>query len=314
MRAPIPETVVPPAGAKGATGGGSPLRAVLLLFAAILCFDLMSVLVRILLAGYSAPELSAYRNVLGVIPSLLLLIWTGELRLRGSNLRITRWKLALFRGVMVALAQLFFYAAIGYLELATVSALGQTNALFVVLLSVLILGERVGPWRVAALLIGFAGAVWIVRPGSDAFSLAALLPVGAALCYAVSMITLRMFGPGVSNGLLYLYSSAAAALGAIVIAGFTTEFTPIASLRDAALIFAMAMAGGVGVLLLMLAYRMGAPSMLATFGYFGILSAFALGWLFFGEAPLETLFPGVFLIVGAGVLIIWRENRGRGGR
>ena len=60
---------------------------------------------------------------------------------------------------------------------------------------------------------------------------------------------------------------------------------------------------------MMLAYRMAAPSILAPFGYMGILSAFFFGWLFFGEFPVESLFPGVLLIVGAGAIILWREQR-----
>ena len=285
------------------------LKAVGWLLLAILCFDLMSLLVRLLSARYAAPELSAYRNVLGIVPSLALLIWTGELRLRGSSLWIDNWPLAIGRGLAVALAQLFFYSALARLELATVATLGQTNALFVVLLSVVLLRERVGPWRVGALVIGFVGVVWILRPGSEAFSLAALLPVAAAFCYAVAMVTVRFFGPDVSNGLLYLYSSASAAVGAILFASVMTEFSPIQSLADGGLIFVMGLLGGTGVLFMMLAYRMAAPSMLAPFGYFAILSAFLLGWLVFGEAPVDTLFPGVVLIVGAGVLIMWRENR-----
>ena len=67
--------------------------------------------------------------------------------------------------------------------------------------------------------------------------------------------------------------------------------------------------GGIGVLFLMLAYRMVAPSVLAPFVYFGILSSFTFGWAFFGEFPVETLFPGVLLIVGSGALIVWRETR-----
>lgn len=285
------------------------LKAVVLLLTAILCFDMMSLLVRVLSARYAPPELSAYRNVLGIVPSLALLVWTGELRLRGSSLKIENWPLAVARGLAVALAQLFFYSALARLELATVATLGQTNALFVVVLSVVLLRERVGPWRVGALVIGFVGVVWILRPGSDAFSPAALLPVGAAACYALSMVTVRMFGPEVSNALLYLYSSAAAAVGAVIMAGLTTEFSAIQSLTDAGLIFTMGIVGGTGVLFMMLAYRMAAPSVLAPFGYFGILSAFFFGWLVFGEAPVGTLFPGVLLIVAAGALIMWRESR-----
>lgn len=291
--------------------GGRVVRAVLLVLSAILCFDVMSIMVRFLLPYYSAPELSAYRNVLGIVPSLALMVWTGELRFRGSHLMVRNWPLAVSRGVAVALAQLCFYTALAHLELATVSALAQTNAMFVVLLSVVLLGERVGLWRYAALIMGFLGAVWILRPGSDAFSIWALMPVGAALCYGYSVVTVRKFDASVSNGLLFLYASVAAAVGAVIIAAFTTDFTPLRSVADGALIFSMAVLGGIGVLLMMLAYRMAAPSVLAPFGYFGILSAFSFGWLIFGEAPVDRLFPGVFLIVGAGALIMWRENRAR---
>ena len=275
---------------------------------AIICFDLMAVLVRVLLDRYSAPELSAYRNMLGVFPSLILMIASGELRLRGANLRIDRWKLALSRGVAVAFAQLFFYTGIGALALATVSSLGQTVAFFVVLLSIFILGERVGPGRWIALAVGFVGAIWIIRPGGDAFNLFALMPIGAAACYAYAMVTVRLFDKSVSNALLYLYSSFASAIGATILALFTTSFSPITSWLDAVLILSMATFGGCGVLFLMIAFRMAAPSALAIFGYIGILTAFFWGWVFFGEAPVGDLFPGALLIVGAGVFVIWRER------
>lgn len=287
---------------------GQLVKAVLLLLAALVCFDFMAMFIRLLSVRYSPQELSAYRNVLGVIPSLLLLVATGELRLRGSKLAIPRPGLAILRGLAVALAQLFFYAAVTRMELVTVIALNQTQGLFVVALSALLLRETVGPWRIFAVLFGFAGTLLILRPGSEGFSAYALLPVAAALCYGFSMVTIRLFPSEVSNGLLYLYSSVAAAVGAIAIAAVFTEMSPLASWLDAVKIFAMSMLGGGGVLLMMLAYRLAPPSMLAPFLYFQLLSSFILGWVAFGEAPLDTLFPGVFLIVGAGALILWRER------
>ncbi|MBZ0130700.1 MAG: DMT family transporter [Rhodobacteraceae bacterium] len=286
------------------------LKAVGLLLLAILCFDAMSVMIRTMIrAGYSAQELSAYRNLFGVLPSLLLMIRTGELRLKGTNLYIPQWRLAVLRGLVVALAQVFFFSAIGLLDLATVSALGQTSGLFVVALSVMFLKERVGIWRWSALAIGFGGAMLILQPGSDAFTAAALLPICAAACYSFSMITVRKFDRTVSNALLYLYSSGAAAVGAILLAAITTEFSAIASIGDAAFILTLALIGGTGVLLMMLAYRMAAPSILAPFGYFGLVTSFSFGWYFFGEFPVETLFPGVLLIVAGGAMVLWRENR-----
>lgn len=73
------------------------IKAIGLLILTILCFDVMSILVRVLSESYSAQELSAYRNVLGIFPSLVLLIWTGELKFKWGSLKIEQWKLALFR-------------------------------------------------------------------------------------------------------------------------------------------------------------------------------------------------------------------------
>ena len=109
------------------------IRAILVCLLAYLCFDLMSVHVRILSASYSPQELSVYRNVLGVLPSILLLMYTRELSFDIKDYKIKKWKLAFGRGLLVALAQLLFYTALADLELATVSALGQTNAIFIVL-------------------------------------------------------------------------------------------------------------------------------------------------------------------------------------
>jgi drug/metabolite transporter (DMT)-like permease len=284
-------------------------KAIGIFLLAITCFDIMAVFVRILLAHYSAQELSAYRNVIGIIPSIVLLIYTRELTLNLSTLVIKQWRLALLRGVSVAVAQLCYYSAIGVLDLATVSTLGQTNAFFVVILSVIIIGEKVGIWRWAALLLGFLGAMLILRPGTDSFSIYALLPICAAFLYGISIATLPKFDRSISNGLLYLYSSVGAGLGAIILAAIMTDFTPIYSLNHMILIFIMSITGGIGVLLMMIAYRMAPPSVLSPFIYFGILTAFIFGWVFFGEFPVDTLFPGVLLIVGAGALIVWRENK-----
>ena len=285
------------------------MLAIGLVVVSLIGFDLMGVLVKTLLPRYSPQELSAYRNVLGVLPSLLLMLYTGEIRLRGSRLGLRQWRLAMTRGLIVALAQLFFYAAYAHLDLATVAALGQANALFTVLIGIALYRDRVGPWRWAAVILGFAGVLLIVRPGSDAFTLAALLPVGAALCYAYSAVTMRSFDREASNALIYLYSASASAMGAIVMASLTTTFHPIRSAADALGILTMSLLGGSAVLVMMLAYRLAPPAVLAPFGYLAILTSFFWGYVIFGEAPLDRLFPGVLLIVGAGGVILWRQNR-----
>ena len=287
------------------------IRAILVCLLAYLCFDLMSVHVRILSVRYSPQELSVYRNVLGVLPSILLLIYTRELSFDIKDYKIKKWKLAFGRGLLVALAQLLFYTALADLELATVSALGQTNAIFIVLIAVIFYGEKVGAWRWSAVIIGFGGAVWIMQPGSNMFTWTAALPIGAAFCYAASMVTLRSFDVSISSAIIYLYSSVAAALGAILLATGTTNFSPIQSMSDALLIFSMSLCGGFGVVFLMYAFRQAPASVLAPFSYFGILTAFGLGWIVFDELPLDKLFPGVILIILSGLTILWREERNK---
>ena len=287
------------------------IRAILVCLLAYLCFDLMSVHVRILSASYSPQELSVYRNVLGVLPSILLLMYTRELSFDIKDYKIKKWKLAFGRGLLVALAQLLFYTALADLELATVSALGQTNAIFIVLIAVIFYREKVGAWRWSAVIIGFGGAVWIMQPGSNMFTWTAALPIGAAFCYAASMVTLRSFDVSISSAIIYLYSSIAAALGAILLATGTTDFSPIQSMSDALLILSMSLCGGFGVVFLMYAFRQAPASVLAPFSYFGILTAFGLGWIVFDELPLDKLFPGVILIVLSGLTILWREERNK---
>ncbi|MBT4235611.1 MAG: DMT family transporter [Marinovum sp.] len=287
------------------------IRAIFVCLLAYLCFDLMSVHVRILSVRYSPQELSVYRNVLGVLPSILLLIYTRELSFDIKDYKIKKWKLAFGRGLLVALAQLLFYTALADLELATVSALGQTNTIFIVLIAVIFYGEKVGAWRWSAVIIGFGGAVWIMQPGSNMFTWTAALPIGAAFCYAASMVTLRSFDVSISSAIIYLYSSVAAALGAILLATGTTDFSPIQSISDALLIFSMSLCGGFGVVFLMYAFRQAPASVLAPFSYFGILTAFGLGWIVFDELPLDKLFPGVILIILSGLTILWREERNK---
>lgn len=287
------------------------VRALLVLLLGIVFLDGMSVFIKTLLPRYSALELSAYRNVIGMIPAIVLMLWSGELRKHPRALMIPQWKLALGRGLMVTVAQLFWYIALGGTEFALVAALGYTMSLFVVVLSVPLLGERVGLWRSIAVVMGFAGAVWIVRPTADSFNLYALLPLGAAFFYAMSMVTVRLVDTAVSNALLYLYSAVAAAVVNVIVVLATTGFAGIDNLQDAIQITIMSLLGGCGVICMLISVRMAEPSLLAPFNYFGLISAFTMGWLVFGEAPFDKIFPGVLLIIGGGLLVLWREKPGK---
>ena len=282
--------------------------AIVLSLVALTLFDAMGLIIKHLSGGYSAAELSAWRNLFGLIPSIIVLWFSKAWRAGGKRLKIRQWKLAFFRGAIVTFAQLCFYMSLGLMAFATASTITYASALFTTALAIPLLGERVGWVRWCAVLVGFVGVIMVVEPGGDDFNIYALLPLAAAAFYALVGVTARLFDDDVPSPLVNLYSSLTAAIGAFTIAYFWGGFSPIASATDLGWIIAMGGFGGTAVLFLIVSYRMTEQSNLAPFSYFGIPLAFGLGWLFFDEAPWSTLFPGAILIAAGGLLIVWRER------
>ncbi len=283
--------------------------AIVLSLIALTLFDGMGLIIKHLSPHYSAAELSAWRNIFGLVPSVIALWSSKAWHASGKQMKIRQWKLALMRGVIVTFAQLSFYLSLGLMAFATASTITYANALFMTALSVPLLAEKVGWVRWSAVMIGFAGVVMVMQPGSDAFSITALLPLAAAALYALVAVTARLFDDDVPNPLVSVYSTIASAIGAIIVTLFWGGFTPIASLGDLGWIMGMGAFGGTAVLFLVASYRMTEPSNLAPFSYFGIPLAFVLGWMFFDETPWSTLFPGAILIALGGLLIVWRERQ-----
>ena len=285
--------------------------AICLSLLALTLFDAMGLVIKLLSPRYTAAELAAWRNVFGLIPALTALWLSRAWHDQGRPWKMRQWKLGLMRGFVVTLAQLSFYISLGVLAFATAASLSYANALFMTALAVPILNEKVGPIRWIAVLVGFAGVMLIMKPGSDAFSVYAVLPVLAGFFYALTGVTARRIDEEVPTPLVNLYSSVAACIGAFILALIWGGFTPLHSVSDFLWIVAMGAFGGTAVLFLIMSFRMAEQSDLAPFSYFGIPIAFVLGWIFFDEAPWSDLFPGALLIVVGGLLIIWRERRRR---
>ena len=290
---------------------GSIGLAIAISLLALLLFDAMGLIIKLLSDRYSAAELSAWRNLFGLVPTVIVLWSSAEWRAKGRRLRIRQWPLACFRGIAVTFAQLMFYLSLGRIDFATATTISYAMALFTPALSVVLLRERVGAIRWASVVIGFVGVIMVVGLGRDTFSLDALLPLAAAFLYGLTGVTVRLVDDDVPSALINLYSSGFAVLGSVAIALAAGGFTPIQQPSDMLWIAAMGGFGGSAVLLLVMSYRMTEPSNLAPFNYFGIPLAFVLGWMFFDEAPFDDLFPGVLLIVAGGLIVVWRERRAR---
>lgn len=283
-------------------------RAVFIVILAIFLFDVQGALIKHMGGQYPVEQISFYRNLFGIVPNLLLLFMSAEWRRNGMSLRISKWQLALGRGLLLVLAQLSFYTALVHMELATATTLAFAGPLFVTTLSVPLLGHTVGWVRGFAVALGFAGVVLVMRPGGDMFSVFALLPVAAAFFYALTSLTARYFDKDVPTAIISIYGSIGAM--AVVLIYLIVSGSPILldNLSDWLYFIAMGSVGGTAVFLLITAYRMADPGSLSPFEYFGIPFSFMLGWIFFNESPFDSLFPGVLLIVGGGLLVVWRER------
>jgi len=287
------------------------VRAVVYILLAILLFDLQGVIIKFLGERYPVQQLAAFRNVFGLIPSMLVLFLSREWHARGRQLKIRQWRLGLIRGLCIAGAQFCFYLSITKMELATASTLTYISPVLITMLSIPILKHQVGLWRWIAVFIGFVGVLMIMAPGSEVFTLYSLLPIGASLGYSLSTVCVRLFDEQVPTALINMYASIGALLGALAIVGATTGSLQVESAQDWLLLITMGFVGGFAVLALISAYRLTRPANLSPYEYFGIPFAFVLGWIFFDEAPFEKLIPGVFLIVMGGMLIAWRERKKR---
>ena len=275
----------------------------------ILAFDMMGILVRFLGDSYPILQISALRNLFGVLPAALLL-WHGRQFGELPKLHRTRYYMInLVRAASVVAAQFCFYTALTKIEFATAGALGFSGPIFIAALSVPLLGHRVGVWRWGAIGIGFVGVLTIMKPFSEGFSVYMVLPVIAAFCYGLSSILVRFYPDDVPSAAIQFGQQIFTCILATITMLVFVEPVAIAGLRDGFLIVILGALGGIGVLCLAISYRLADPSTISPFEYFGIPISFALGWLFFAEAPFDDLFPGILFIVGAGMIIMARERR-----
>ena len=282
--------------------------AIILSLMALVLFDAMGLIIKLLSTKFSAAELSTWRNLFGLLPAFLVLYASKTWRENGKKIIINQWKLALLRGVIASLAQLCFYWSLGLMAFATASTITYSGALFATAFAIPILGERVGIVRWLAVIIGFIGVIFILQPGSDAFTHYSILPLAAAAFYALLTITAKLFDSQVSSALVNVYASLSSTVCAAILTLFLGGFSPISSLDEIFWIIMMGAFGGSAVLLYVVSYRMTEQSNLAPFSYFGIPIAFFFGWAFFDETPWDAIFPGGILIICGGLLIFWRER------
>jgi drug/metabolite transporter (DMT)-like permease len=210
------------------------------------------------------------------------------------------------RGILWIGATVLFFTSIRYLGLAEATALIFVAPLFITAISAVFLKEPVGWRRWSAVLVGFAGVLVIVRPGTAAFELVMLLPVATAFVYALLMLRARFVDSAESVWTLLLYLTGA---GVVLSAGIVPFFWQAVRAEDLWLFAGIALFGTAGMTLMTQAFRLAPAAVVAPLDYTALVWATGLGWLFWNEVPDSVTFVGAGIIILSGVFTILRERK-----
>jgi len=276
-------------------------RAILLTIAAILCFGFMDVAVKAV-SPMTGTLPALWARYAGQMVIVVILVAPRLRRVAQSQYP----KLQITRSILLMLATFFFFMALGRIGLAEATAVMSMNPLLITLGGALFLGEALGPRRIFAIVVALIGALIVIRPGSDVFQLASLLPLVAAFCFAGYTLITRRLGPDEDVWTSLFYTGL---VGSVILTALMSfNWTPLTG-QSIALMCVIGAVGTAGQLMLIRALSMAEAGLLAPFNYTGLVFAVLWGLVLFGERPDTLTLIGALVIAGAGIYVWHRETR-----
>jgi drug/metabolite transporter (DMT)-like permease len=295
-------------------------RGIFLVLLGMVIFSFQDVIIRELSDYASLIQIMFIRGLIGGLILLLFLKVTKRSISFGSAYPL----LSTARVLLFFTGFLCFYFALGEMELAEATSLFFISPLFITLFSKFIFKTRIGIYRIFAVIVGFIGVLFIVKPNPQGFNLVALLPILTAFTYSISMLIAKYTceKDTVFQQMLHLYwGSVFLAFVAWLILPFI-EFQPSQAksleylIRDwtfyndsvVLLLLAVGVIGSAGMILLTMAYRIASPPVIAPFEYILLILAIGNGFWFYSEIPDVYSIVGMLLITSSGLFIFIRES------
>ncbi|MFO1057345.1 MAG: DMT family transporter [Dongiaceae bacterium] len=282
--------------------------AVLCMACAMLFFSMLNASMKYIGLRYPYPEVLWVRYAGHSLYALIVFLpgWGTAL------FRTARPRLQVLRTLLLFGASGCYFLGLVLIPLPTASALTFIGPILVAALGVPLLGERVGPRRWAAILVGFAGALIIVRPGVGTVQWGAVLVLIEAVFYAFYQVMSRKVGMADPAPV----SITLAGLGGLALTTLLLPFGEIrapASWTDAAVFATAGLWGFLGHFLVIKAYQGARAAIVAPIGYGELIGATILGWVIFREFPDLWSWVGAAVIVASGLYVVLREDRLRRG-
>ncbi len=289
-----------------------PVAAIILKTSSVAVFVGMQSFIK--LAGVvPAGQIVFFRSFFALIPILILLAWTGELRTAFYTSRPGRH---VVRGLVGVSSMMLGFFALTRLPLPEAIMLNYAQPLLVVVISALVLGEVVRIFRWTAVAVGFLGVLIISWPKLTLFtspdgmgSAEAVGVIAALIAAAISAVALlqvrSLVATEKSSTVVIWFSMTAAVIGLLT---FPFGWAPLAGWQVFYLVMS-GICGGVAQVLMTEAYRHASVATVAPFEYTSILFGLVVGYLLFGDLPTIHSIVGGAIVVGSGLMIIWREQR-----
>jgi drug/metabolite transporter (DMT)-like permease len=282
--------------------GHIPARAVLLICCAVACFATLDTGVKHLTQRYPIPFLVWARYLIWAVAMLVSIAPTMRLGL----VRSRHLKLQIARGALLLCSSICFVTALKSLPLAEATALNFLAPVLVVILSVLILGERLTRLRMALIGAGFVGMLLIVRPGTQVFQGAALLALATAGLYATFQIMTRKLAAEDSRVTAFYPAMVGTLLMTLALPWF--DFPARMAWLDAAILIGVGLLGTFGHFLFIRAFQYAPASAVTPFTYLQLVWATLAGWAVFGNFPDPLALAGMAVITASGLLVALRER------
>ena len=270
---------------------------------AFFMFTVMNMFAKLLSANHSVIEIAFYRNLIACIPFLIMIFAFGR-----REILIIRSKpsLVAIRAIIGTLSLVTTFYAYSLMPMADATALLFTASLFIPVLGVIFLKESVGPYRWAAVAMGFIGVVIMAHPSGEVYIFGIMVALFAALLHATLQIILRYLGRFESPETISFYF--------FVIGVFLTALPlPFIAVRptmaEVPLLVGIGLSGAAAQWLLSYAFRNAKVAVVTVFNYSSIVWATLFGWMIWNEWPLPTVITGAAIVIASNILMIWRESR-----
>jgi len=272
---------------------------------AFFMFTVMNVFAKLLSAKHSVIEIAFYRNLIASLPFLFMVFVLGR-----RQILVIRSKPSLIglRAVLGAVSLMTTFLAFSLMPMAETTVLLFTASLFLPVLGVFVLGEKVGPWRWSAVVIGFAGVAVMASPTGNVNMLGVTIALVAALMHASLQVVLRYLGRYESPETVTFYFMV---IGTLVTALPLPFVAVTPTLAEIPLLFGVGLSGAAAQWLLSTAFRNAPAAVVTVFNYSGIVWATLFGWLIWNDWPLPHVLAGAAIVIASNALIIWRESRRR---